>query len=52
MRGGAVARVDGEGSGTAAIPTGVEDADTVWVTREPRAAVVPNEPPVIRVNLG
>ncbi|HEV2062784.1 MAG TPA: anti-sigma factor, partial [Solirubrobacteraceae bacterium] len=41
-----------DGSGTAAITSGVEDVDAVWVTREPAGgARAPSEPPVMRVSL-
>lgn len=41
-----------DGSGSAAIPSGVEDVDAVWVSREPAGgARVPSDPVVMRVNL-
>lgn len=44
--------VGSDGSGFATIPEGVEDADAIWVTREPAGgARAPSDPPVMRVNL-
>jgi anti-sigma-K factor RskA len=44
--------VGSDGSGTAAIPEGVNDADAVWVTREEVGGVAaPTEKPVMEIDL-
>lgn len=45
--------VGGDGSGVATVTSGIEDADAVWVTREPAGgARTPSEEPLMRINLG
>jgi len=49
----ALLSVGADGSGTATIPQGIDDADAVWVTRErPGGSRAPTERPVMSVSLG
>ena len=48
----ALLSVGADGSGTATIPQGIDDADAVWVTRErPGGSRAPTERPVMTVSL-